>query len=154
MTYGDNKAPFVTVSEDEFESEEDISCNREARTSISTSFDPSGPTPTLSLPTFTGMDKTKDDIIQHMRQEIASLRRTSAEAVSTSIRLSEQLSNAHFEVARCREATRDLEEMLQDETVKRRDAERLKEVEAERRRAAEQALSNMAIHSPGRLRPT
>jgi hypothetical protein len=151
-TYGDNKAPFVTVSEDEFESEEDISCNREARASISTSF-VLGSGPTLSLPTFTRTDKTKDDVIQHMRQEIACLRRTSAEAVSTSIRLSEQLANAHFEVARCREATRELEEMLQDEAVKRRDAERLKEVEAERRRAAEQALSNMAIHSPGRLRP-
>lgn len=151
MAYGDNKAPFVTVSEDEFESEEDISCNREARASISTSVLGSGPT--LSLPIFTGTDKTKDDIIQHMRQEIASLRRTSAEAVSTSIRLSEQLANAHFEVARCREATRELEETLQDEALKRRDAERLKEVEAERRRAAEQALSTMAIHSPGRLRP-
>lgn len=152
IAYEDNKAPFVTVSEDEFESEEDMSRNREACTSISTTFVPNGPSPVLSLPTLTGTGNSKDEIIEHMRQEIANLRRTSAEAVSTSIRLSEQLANAHLEVVRCREVTRELEEMLQDEGMKRRDAERLKEVEADRRRAAEQALSSMAIHSPSRIR--
>jgi hypothetical protein len=100
------------------------------------------------MPSFSGSDKTKDEIIEHMRQEIANLRRTSAEAVSTSLRLSEQLSNAHIEVARSHETVHYLEDMLQDETVKRRDAERQREAEAERRRAAEQALSSLAIRPP------
>lgn len=146
-----NKAPLATVSDDEYESEEDISRPRETR---STLFVPTKPSPIFSIPSFSGSDKTKDDIIEHMRQEIANLRRTSAEAVSTSLRLSEQLSNAHIEVARSHEAVHQLEEMLQDEAMKRRDVERQREVEAERRRVAEQALSSMAIRPPGgRIRP-
>lgn len=97
--------------------------------------------------------------MEHMRQEIATLRRTSAEAVSTSIRLSEQLANANLEVSRSHEAVRDLEDMLQEETSKRKEIERQKEVEQDRRRAAEQALSELQISSRGsptqaRARPT
>jgi len=44
--------------------------------------------------------------------------------------------------------------MLQDEAKKRKDAERQKEMEAERRRAAELALNNIALRSPNRPRPT
>ena len=87
-----------------------------------------------------------------MREEMATLRRTSAEAVSTSIRLSEQLANANLEVSRSREAVRDLEDMLQTEITKRSEAERLKDIEAERRRAAEQALNGMVSRSPNRPR--
>ncbi|KAF8910157.1 hypothetical protein CPB84DRAFT_1623611, partial [Gymnopilus junonius] len=86
------------------------------------------------------MDQNRDDIIEHMRQEIATLRRTSAEAVSTSIRLSEQLANANLEVSRSREAVRDLEDMLQREASARKEAERGRDLEMERRRAAENAL--------------
>lgn len=82
-----------------------------------------------------------------MREEITTLRRTTTEAVSTSMRLSEQLANANLEVSRSREAVRDLEDMLHSETTKRCEAERLKEIEIERRRAAEQALN-------GRPRPS
>jgi len=158
MTREANKPPLATVSDDEFESEEDMSRPRETRpNSTTTAFVPTRPSPIFSIPSFSGTDKTKDDIIEHMRQEIANLRRTSAEAVSTSLRLSEQLSNAHFEVARSHEVVSHLEEMLQDELMKRRDAERQREVEAERRRAAEQALSNnanIAIRPPStRIRP-
>ena len=142
-----HKPPLATVSDDEYESEEDMPRSRENRPSTS-AFIPTQPSPIFSIPNLSGMDKTKDDIIEHMRQEIANLRRTSAEAVSTSLRLSEQLSNAHFEVARSHEIVHQLEEMLQDEAMKRRDAERQREVEAERRRAAEQAFSNMAIRPP------
>lgn len=150
----ENRASFVTISDDDYESEEDAARNREKRSTISTAFIPTRPSPIFSLPELSGADKLKDNIVEHMRQEIANLRRTSAEAVSTSIRLSEQLANAHFEVARYRETVRELEDMLQDEAMKRRDAERQREVEAERRRAAEQALGTMAIRPPNRMRPT
>ncbi len=151
---GENKASFVTISDDEYESEEDAARNREKRLTIPTAFIPLRPSPIFSLPDLSGADMLKDNIVEHMRQEIANLRRTSAEAVSTSIRLSEQLANAHFEVARYRETVRELEDILQDESVKRRDAERQREVEAERRRAAEQALGTMASRPPNRMRPT
>lgn len=140
--------PLATVSDDEYESEEDMPRSRQTRAGGSTAFVPTRPSPIFSMPSFSGSDKTKDEIIEHMRQEIANLRRTSAEAVSTSLRLSEQLSNAHIEVARSHETVHYLEDMLQDETVKRRDAERQREAEAERRRAAEQALSSLAIRPP------
>jgi septal ring factor EnvC (AmiA/AmiB activator) len=155
MTREANKPPLATVSDDEYESEEDMSRPYEIQPATTTPFVPTRPSPIFSLPSFSGTDKTKDDIIEHMRQEIANLRRTSAEAVSTSLRLSEQLSNAHCEVARSHEFVNQLEETLQDELMKRRDAERQREVEAERRRAAEQALSNMAIRPPSttRIRP-
>lgn len=88
-----------------------------------------------------------------MREEIATLRRKSTEAVSTSIRLSEQLANANLEVSRSREAVRDLEDMLQSEVTRRNEAERLKDIEIERRRVAEQALSGLgAVRSPTRPR--
>lgn len=90
--------------------------------------------------------------MKQMREEIATLRRTSAEAVSTSIRLSEQLANANLEVSRSREAVRDLEDMLQTEITKRTEAERLRDIEAERRRAAEQALNGIVSRSPTRPR--
>jgi septal ring factor EnvC (AmiA/AmiB activator) len=107
------------------------------------------------LPPFSVLGQTREDVIEHMRQEIATLRRTSAEAVSTSIRLTEQLANANLEVSRSREAVRDLEDMLQDEANKRKDAERMKELEMERRRAAEHALGTLTLRSPNRTsRPT
>ncbi|KAF9531949.1 hypothetical protein CPB83DRAFT_848085 [Crepidotus variabilis] len=152
MTMQEDTAPFATVSDDEFESEEETSRGQHRRTSLQSNFIPTRPSSIFSLPTFNNSEKSKEDIIEHMRQEIATLRRTSAEAVSTSIRLSEQLANANLEVARSREAMRDLEDMVQDEVMKRRDADRQKEIEADRRRAAEQALSSLAIRSPARMR--
>lgn len=154
VNQGVNRASFLTISDDEYESEEDAARNRDKRSTIPAAFIPTRPSPIFSLPDLSSADKLKDNIVEHMRQEIANLRRTSAEAVSTSIRLSEQLANAHFEVARYRETVRELEDILQDETMKRRDAERQREVEAERRRAAEQALGTMAIRPPNRMRPT
>ena len=104
----------------------------------------------FELPAFSTLEQNR---VKQMREEIATLRRTSAEAVSTSIRLSEQLANANLEVSRSREAVRDLEDMLQSEVTKRNEAERLKDVETERRRAAEQALNGIVTRSPTRPRP-
>lgn len=155
LTMEEDRAHIATVSEDECESEEDMVRPYNRRSSLPTTFVPSRlPPPIPSLPPFSSLDQTKEDVIEHMRQEIATLRRTSAEAVSTSIRLSEQLANANLEVSRSREVVRDLEDMLQDEAKKRKDAERQKEMEAERRRAAELALNNIALRSPNRPRPT
>ncbi|KAH9486255.1 Forkhead box protein J2 [Psilocybe cubensis] len=146
----DTNGPIV--SDDEFESEEEMRppyVRREA------AFVATRPSPIFTLPPFSKLEHNKEEIMEHMRQEIASLRRTSAEAVSTSLRLTEQLANANLEVSRSREAVRDLEDMLQREATQRKEAERLKDQEIERRRAAEHALGSLANRSPiARARPT
>ena len=153
MTHEEDNGP--TVSDDEHESEEEMipqTHSRQASGQSSTSFGPSRSSASLQLPPFSTLEQTREDALKQMREEIATLRRTSAEAVSTSIRLSEQLANANLEVSRSREAVRDLEDMLQSEATKRSEAERLKDMEVERRRAAEQALNGMATRSSNRSR--
>ncbi|KAF8971740.1 hypothetical protein BDZ97DRAFT_1753001 [Flammula alnicola] len=154
MDHDESNGP--TISEDEYESEEDMNHGYHRRDAMPghIAFVPTRPSPIFSLPPFSALSQNREDVIEHMRQEIATLRRTSAEAVSTSIRLSEQLANANLEVSRSREAVRDLEDMLQDEAVKRKEAERLKDLEMERRRAAEHALSSLSIRAPNRVRTT
>jgi septal ring factor EnvC (AmiA/AmiB activator) len=133
ITHEEDNGP--TVSDDERESEEEMLLPQTHSRQLS------GQSPieaqssgSFQLPPFSILEQTR---LKQMREEIASLRRTSAEAVSTSIRLSEQLANANLEVSRSREAVRYLEYMLQSETTKRTEAERLKDIEVERRRAAE-----------------
>ncbi|KAF8167341.1 hypothetical protein B0H34DRAFT_792076 [Crassisporium funariophilum] len=150
----DNNGP--TVSEDEYESEEEMrEYSRGGPSQGLAAFNPMRPSTFFTLPPFSALDPPREDkeVIEHMRVEIASLRRTSAEAVSTSIRLSEQLANANLEVSRSRDAVRDLEDMLQSEASKRSEAERSKEIEVERRRAAEQVLSGAPSRSSTTTRP-
>ncbi|KIM47482.1 hypothetical protein M413DRAFT_22142 [Hebeloma cylindrosporum] len=110
----DNSGPII--SDDDANSDEDMDRGYKHRQSHPgakhTAFVPTKPSPIFSLPPFSALGQTREDVIEHMRQEIATLRRTSAEAVSTSIRLTEQLANANLEVSRSREAVRDLEDML------------------------------------------
>ena len=144
----DNNGP--TVSDDERESEEDVVLPQTHSRQLSDqSLAETRSSGCFQLPPFSSLEQTR---IKQMREEIATLRRTSAEAVSTSIRLSEQLANANLEVSRSREAVRDLEDMLQSEITKRSEAERLKDIEVERRRAAEQALNGIVSRSPNRPR--
>lgn len=151
MVTQQDHAPIATVSDDEFESDDEISRSQTRRSSLHAIFLPTRPS---SIFSHSNGGKNQEDFIEHMRQELATLRRTSAEAVSTSIRLSEQLANANVEVARFREVAYDLQDKLQDEGAKRKDAERQRDIEVDRRRAAEQVLTNMAIRSPARMRPT
>ena len=155
MTHEEDNGP--TVSEDEHESEEEVlrqTHSRQPSGQSQTPFVPIRPSTSFQLPPFSALEQNREDALKQMREEIATLRRTSAEAVSTSIRLSEQLANANLEVSRSREAVRDLEDMLQSEATKRSEAERLKDIEVERRRAAEQALNGITVRSPTRPRPT
>lgn len=110
--------------------------------------------PVVSLPPFSSLDQSKEDIVDRMRQEIANLRQSNADAVSTSLRLSEQLANANLEVSRSRGALRELEDRLQSEQSKRAEVERQLDMEKKR---AEQTLKSLSLHSPTRSssgRPT
>lgn len=153
MSINDGIRNGPTISDDDYESEEDTD-DRHHRRSGTGVFVPTKPSPIFSLPPFSVLTPPhRQELLEQMRQEIATLRRTSAEAVSTSIRLSEQLANANLEVSRSREAVRDLEDMLQDEAAKRKELEKLRALEMDRRRAAEDALSS-TIRSPTRVRAT
>ena len=148
ITHEEDNGP--TVSEDEHESEEEMLPQTHSRQLSGQSLVQMRSPGSYQLPPFSTLEQTR---LKQMQEEIATLRRTSAEAVSTSIRLSEQLANANLEVSRSREAVRDLEDMLQLEATKRSEAERLKDIEVERRRAAEQALNGVVSRSPARPRP-
>jgi len=79
-------------------------------------------------------------IIDHLKIEMAGLRRQSAEA---SLRMSDQLAEAQAAASRARAALKAAERMLEDEARKRRDAEREADEEARRRRAAEEKLESL-----------
>ena len=89
-------------------------------------------------------------VIERLIQEVAGLRRQSAEAVSNSLKLSEQLAKAQAEVAQSRAEIRDLEEALEDEQIRRREAERLISEQAKRRSQTEE---NESTASPPSLVP-
>ncbi|EAU92528.2 hypothetical protein CC1G_06539 [Coprinopsis cinerea okayama7 len=112
----------------------------------------------FSLPPITSLDKSasssSDNVVERLQNEIDTLRRQSAEAVSVSLRLSEQLSQAQAEVSRSRAAVRDLEDMLHSETLRRKDLEQqLAAKESGRYSNVEKFLAGPPC-SPDRIRQT
>jgi hypothetical protein len=79
--------------------------------------------------------------------EMAHLRRQSAEAISVSIHLADQLAHAQEEASETRSALEVMESKLREETNKRRQAEREADDAVRSRRAAEEALKSMRFHS-------
>ncbi|KAF6766695.1 hypothetical protein DFP72DRAFT_867313 [Ephemerocybe angulata] len=69
-------------------------------------------------------DDPSQSVIERLREEVGILRRQSAEAVSVSLRLSEQLAQAQREIERSRNEIRDLEDALEDEQGRRLELER------------------------------
>ncbi|TFK41822.1 hypothetical protein BDQ12DRAFT_624518 [Crucibulum laeve] len=139
-------------SEDDYESEEELIPPYDRRSSLVglTAYIPRPPQP-FTLPPFSSLDNNSE-LMERMQLEISSLRRQSAEAVSVSLRLSEQLSQAHADAARSRAELREVKDMLEHEVRARRDAQRMAEEESDRRRAAESALSDM-LASTSHSRP-
>lgn len=141
LEYEDDDGP--QVSEEDYESEEEMIHPLDRRPSLVglSAFTPNRPTQTFSLPPFSSLQEGPDNIVDRMQAEIASLRRQSAEAVSLSLRLSEQLVNAQAEASRTRSTLRNVESMLEGESKRRREAERNAENEERRRRKAEDVLN-------------
>ncbi|KAF7303160.1 U3 small nucleolar RNA-associated protein [Mycena kentingensis (nom. inval.)] len=81
-----------------------------------------------------------DDIVDRLQMEMANLRRQSAEAISMSMRLSDQLAHAETEMARARSALESTQQRLREETERRRLAERNADHALQLRRVAEEAL--------------
>lgn len=135
-----------TSEDSSFESEEEVTrSDRQLNAAATSSHIPSN-TQTYSLPPFASLDKNSESLVERMQMEIGSLRRQSAEAVSVSLRLSEQLAQVQADAARTRSLLRETEALLEHERRRRREAERAVDDETARRRNAEDAFRN--AHSP------
>lgn len=81
-----------------------------------------------------------EGVIDRMQIEMAGLRRQAADAISVSLRISDQLAEAQAEAARAKAALRATEGLLEEEGRKRREAERIASEEIRLRRIAEETL--------------
>ncbi|KAJ6575395.1 hypothetical protein B0H19DRAFT_1128434 [Mycena capillaripes] len=88
-----------------------------------------------------------EEIIERLQMEMANLRRQSAEAISISMRLSDQLAQAQAEVSQIQSALEAMETRMREETNRRRQAEREADDAVRLRHAAEEALKSMRFHS-------
>lgn len=129
-------------SEDEYESEEDMVMPRNHNPS-SSGLDVLGIHEAASR--LYSSDKgrrvysTADEgVIDRMQIEMAGLRRQAADAISVSLRISDQLAEAQAEAARAKAALRVTESLLEEEGRKRRETERIASEENRLRRAAEE----------------
>ncbi|KAL4246313.1 hypothetical protein ABKN59_008961 [Abortiporus biennis] len=150
MQWGEEPQP----SEDEFESEEEAPYHYEPRssapsTSSSASYVPPSQPPqqprglygAFSSYNTTGGDQ--DRLVERLRAEVEGLRRQSSEALSASLRMSDQLAEAQAEASKARAALRAAENRLEDETRRRVEAEMSADEETRRRRAAEDSLRSV-----------
>lgn len=97
----------------------------------------------LTLPPFSSLKEGSGDMVESLQAEVESLRRQSADAVSLSLRLSDQVAEAQAEASRMRATLRTVEGLLENETKKRREAERTADDEEKRRKKAEAALQDL-----------
>ncbi|KAK0455878.1 hypothetical protein EV421DRAFT_1895150 [Armillaria borealis] len=140
--------------EDEFESEDDIMHSYERRPSLAGSTHYQLPSTSSSRNPFPDQNDEAKNIIERLQIEVAGLRRQSAEAVSLSIRLTDQLAQAQAEASRSKSTLRTVEAMLEEESRKRREAERDADEEAELRRQAEQQLDSLRMRWSSASRPS
>lgn len=89
--------------------------------------------------THDGLDNP-DRTIERLRQEVEGLRKQSADAVSVSVKMSDQLAEAHMEASRVRAALRTLETKYEEAEKRRKDAERTADQQSRLRHAAEVTL--------------
>lgn len=96
----------------------------------------------ISSPPTASISTDTEDIIECLQMEMANLRRQSADAISLSMRLSDQLSHAEAEKAEAQSALEATEMKLRDEIKKRKQAEREALNALSLRQAAEEALKS------------
>ncbi|KIJ66199.1 hypothetical protein HYDPIDRAFT_26570 [Hydnomerulius pinastri MD-312] len=132
------------VSEDEYESEEDmvVPPNHHPSSSALGVFGVHEvPSRMYSPERGRRVYSTVDEgLVDRMQIEMAGLRRQSADAVSVSLRISDQLAEAQAEAARAKATLRATESMLEEEGRKRREAERTADEEIRLRRLAEETI--------------
>lgn len=88
---------------------------------------------------YSAMDHA-DSTIERLKMEMAGLRRQSQDAITASLRMSDQLTAMKEEASLAKSALKIAENMLEEETRRRMKAEKTAEDEARRRRQAEEGL--------------
>ncbi|KAK1234864.1 hypothetical protein PQX77_001958 [Marasmius sp. AFHP31] len=125
-------------SEDELDSDEDrdsqIMHPFERRSSLV------GLTPYPTGGVNSALDGNAYATIEKLQNEVAALRQQANDAVQLSIRLSDQLAQAHAEASRAKSNLRNVETLLEEEAGKRMDAEKLAAEESRLKRESQEAL--------------
>ena len=146
------------MSEDDYESEEDMVVPPHHQSSLAGlgAFGLNeAPSDFLSPSTSrTTIPHSDDNLVDRLQIEMATLRRQSADAISVSLKISDQLAEAQAEAARAKTALRTVEGMLEEEVRKRREAEHLADQEAKLRRAVEDTIMRMQSQLEADLRAT
>ena len=138
------------ISDDEYESEEDMVYpfdHHSARDQLrghEFPFQPRQISTRLSAADF-DRNESSNNLIDRLKIEMAGLRRQSADAVSLSLRMSDQLAEAQADASRARAALRTAESMLEDEGRKRREAEQAADEEARKKRDLEEKLRSLQM---------
>ena len=81
-------------------------------------------------------------VIERLQREVQALRQQSADAVSVSVKMSDQLAEAHAEASRVRAALRSLENKYEESEKRRKEAERIADQQQRLRQIAEVSLQD------------
>ena len=84
--------------------------------------------------------------IERLQREVQSLRQQSADAVSVSVKMSDQLAEAHAEASRVRAALRSMENKYEESERRRKEAERIVDQQQRLRQIAEVSLQDRRRH--------
>lgn len=85
-------------------------------------------------------------IIDRLQREVQNLRQQSADAVSVSVKMSDQLAEAHAEASRVRAALRSMENKYEESERRRKEAERIVDQQQRLRQIAETSLQDRRRH--------
>ncbi|KAG5720539.1 Forkhead box protein J3 [Termitomyces sp. T112] len=139
----ENSQDNAYISEEECESEEEFINPMDRRNSLAalglSAYQPSRAPQTLSLPPFSTL-QSSDNIMDSLQAEISALRRQSTDAISLSLRLSDQVLQAQAEASRTHDTLRTVQQRLDEETRRRSELQRMLNNEEKKRGKAEEAL--------------
>ena len=76
-------------------------------------------------------------MIERLQREVQDLRQQSADAVSVSVKMSDQLAEAHAEASRVRAALRSMENKYEESERRRKEAEHIADQQQRLRQIAE-----------------
>lgn len=138
-------ADIQDMSEDGYESEEDMVVPPHQSSFAGLGAFGLNEAPSLLSPSTSRalLSNSDENLVDRLQIEMAGLRRQSADAISISVKMSDQLAEAQAEAARAKAALRTVEAMLEEEVIKRRGAEYLADQETKLRRAAEDTIARM-----------
>lgn len=85
-------------------------------------------------------------VIERLRREVQVLRQQSADAVSVSVKMSDQLAEAHAEASRVRAALRGMENKYEESERRRKEAEHIADQQQRLRQMAEASLQDRRRH--------